>query len=91
MNPREVTVALNGQVNFVNDDSRPHDVFSDPDHLVDPANAGTDCPSVTRAGYLNPGQSRATDPLTIARRCGYHDHLTLGDPTFRGTIVVVVP
>jgi plastocyanin len=83
--PKEVTVARGGRVTFVNDDGRPHDVFSDPDH------AGTDCPAINIVGFLAAGRRGETGPLDIARRCGYHDHLAIGDDAFRGAIIVVEP
>ncbi len=81
--PKEVTVAKGGRVTFVNSDSRVHDVYSDPDHL------GTDCPSINQAGFLLAGQRRETGPLTVARDCGYHDHLNTNDESMRGKIIVV--
>jgi plastocyanin len=85
VSPKEVTVARGGRVTFVNDDGRPHDVFSDPDHQ------GTDCPAINAVGFLAPGRSGDTSALDIVRRCGYHDHLDLSNESFRGTIVVVDP
>jgi plastocyanin len=81
--PKEVTVAKGGRVTFINSDSRVHDVYSDPDHL------GTDCPSINEAGFLLAGQRRDTGPLTVARDCGYHDHLNTNDESMRGKIIVV--
>jgi plastocyanin len=83
--PKEVTVARGGTVTFVNDNTRPHDIFSDPDH------AGTDCPAVNNVGFLVPGRRGETAPLEIVRRCGYHDHFAMTDQAFRGVIVVVEP
>ena len=59
ISPKEVTVARGGRVTFVNDDGRPHDVFSDPDHL------GTDCPAINVVGFLTAGRSGETGPLDI--------------------------
>jgi hypothetical protein len=84
VDPKEVTIALGGRVRFINDDERAHDIFSDPDHL------GTDCPAAS-AGFLQPGQSAETGPLQVARRCGYHDHLLIGEDRYRGAIIVVAP
>jgi plastocyanin len=85
VSPKEVTVARGGRVTFVNDDGRPHDVFSDPDH------AGTDCPAINLVGFLTAGRRGDTGPLDVARRCGYHDHLAISDDSLRGTIIVVEP
>lgn len=85
VSPKEVTVARGGRVTFVNDDVRPHDVFSDPDHI------GTDCPAVNVVGFLTAGRRGETGPLDVARRCGYHDHLATTDDSLRGAIIVVDP
>lgn len=67
---------------FINSDSEPHDVLSDPLGLHN------DCPEINAAGYLVPGQSRATDPLTKLRACGFHDHNREGNPSFGGTVTI---
>jgi plastocyanin len=85
VSPKEVTVARGGRVTFVNDDQRPHDVFSDPDH------AGTDCPAINIVGFLTAGRRNDTGPLDVARRCGYHDHLDVSADSLRGVIIVVDP
>jgi plastocyanin len=66
--PRDVTIALGSRVRFVNNDSRPHNMTSDPhpEH--------TDCPELNQVGFLSPGQSRETGNLVQARTCGFHDH-----------------
>jgi hypothetical protein len=43
---------------------------------------------LNNVGYLVPGQSRTSDPLSVARACGYHDHLREGDALFTGTVFV---
>jgi plastocyanin len=80
--PKTLTVARGSQVTFVNNDSRPHDMESDPhpEH--------TDCPEINQVGTLNPGQSRQTGNLNTARSCGFHDHLAFENGNLRGTIVV---
>jgi len=80
--PRSVTVTRGSQVTFVNNDSRPHDMESDPhpEH--------TDCPEINSVGTLNPGQSRQTGNLNTARTCGFHDHLAAENNTLRGSIVI---
>jgi hypothetical protein len=54
----------------------------------DPIVTHADCPAINDAGFLNPGQSRATRPLNTARTCGYHDHLDEHNATFKGRIVI---
>ncbi|HEV8661327.1 MAG TPA: hypothetical protein VGS96_22205 [Thermoanaerobaculia bacterium] len=39
-------------------------------------------------GYLVPAQSRASDPLRVARACGFHDHTREGDLAFHGTVFI---
>jgi hypothetical protein len=63
-----------GDITFaLNTDIETHDVLSDPPHIH------TDCPEINGAGFLVPGQSRATDPLNRIMTCGFHDpmHLTV--------------
>ena len=69
-----------GRLTFVNDDSDPHDVLSSP------FGAHNDCPEINVAGYLVPGQSRATGPLTHLTPCGFHDHVHEGNPAFGGRV-----
>ena len=70
------------RLTFINDDNDPHDVLSSPFGLHN------DCPEINAAGFLVPGQSRATDPLTHLSPCGFHDHTNELDPTWHGQIVV---
>jgi hypothetical protein len=81
--PSEVTVALGGRVQFVNNDNRPHDISSDPPHIH------TDCPEVMEVGFLTPGQAKFTPPLNVARTCGFHDHIQENNPDLRGRIIIV--
>jgi plastocyanin len=81
VSPREIRVPLGAQVNFVNNDSRSHQMTSDP-HPTH-----TDCPPVT-VGIVAPGQTRSTGVLNVARTCGYHDHDRDFDDDLRGRIVV---
>jgi plastocyanin len=80
--PKTVTVSRGSQVTFINNDSRPHDMESDPhpEH--------TDCPEINSVGTLNPGQSRQTGNLNTVRTCGFHDHLAAENTNLRGSIVI---
>lgn len=82
VSPQTVTVARGSQVQFVNNDTRAHEMTSDPhpEH--------TDCPEINAAGFLSPGQSRQTDNLNTARSCGFHDHNLPTVASLRGTIVI---
>ena len=66
--PQTLTVTRGTQVTILNSDSRTHEMDSDPhpEH--------TDCPELNQIGFLNPGQSRQSGNLNIARKCGIHDH-----------------
>jgi plastocyanin len=80
--PQTITVALGAQVTFVNNDVIAHNMFSDPhpEH--------TDCPEINQVGYLNPGQSRQTGNLVVARTCGYHDHDNFSVKSLQGSITI---
>jgi plastocyanin len=68
VSPKDVQIALGGRVRFVNSDTQPHNVGSDPH----PEHG--DCPDINQVGYLLPGQSRETGNFVQARACGFHDH-----------------
>ena len=80
--PRALTVSVGSRVTFVNNDSRPHDMESNPhpEH--------TDCPEINAVGFLTPGQSRATSNLNTLRTCGYHDHDLDSVTSLQGTITI---
>jgi plastocyanin len=77
-----VTIAAGGRVNFVNNDTRAHDMSSNPHP------AHTDCPAINQAGFLQPGQSRETGNLTTIRTCGFHDHNRDTDTSLQGSIII---
>jgi hypothetical protein len=72
------------RITFINDDNDPHDVLSSPFGLHN------DCPEINVAGYLVPGQSRSTDPITHLTPCGFHDHNHEGNPAYGGTVTAIV-
>jgi plastocyanin len=80
--PKSVTVGPGSQVLFVNNDSREHQMYSDPhpEH--------SDCPPFDQVGSLQPGQRRATGNLNVARTCGFHDHLRFEDTALRGSVII---
>jgi plastocyanin len=82
VSPVEMVVTLGSTVSFVNNDSRPHNMASDPhpDH--------TDCSPLNLVGTLVPGQSRETGNLVVARTCGFHDHDNPANDALRGRIVI---
>jgi plastocyanin len=82
VSPQSVTVTRGSRVTFVNNDSRSHEIDSNPhpEH--------TDCPEINQVGLLSPGQSRETGVLNNARTCGYHDHLQDTVRSLQGTIAI---
>jgi len=80
--PRNIQIALGTRVMFINNDSRSHNMTSDPhpDH--------NDCPDINQVGFLSAGQSRETGNLVIARTCGFHDHDNPGQANLQGQIVI---
>ena len=85
VSPSTVTIRQGGRVTFVNNDSRAHDVASDPHPTHE------DCPAIDQAGFLNPGQSRATGNLNVVRSCGFHDHNLPSSTGLQGRITIVAP
>lgn len=82
VSPRTLTVPAGSRVTFVNNDTRVHDMASNPhpEH--------TDCPALNQVGFLQPGQSGTSGNLTTARTCGFHDHNRDSDRSLQGTVVV---
>jgi plastocyanin len=68
VSPSQVTIAVGQSITFVNNDSRSHDMESDPHP------AHTDCPSFSNVGLLQPGQSKSTFGFIKSGSCGFHDH-----------------
>ncbi|HEY7498431.1 MAG TPA: hypothetical protein VH740_07955 [Vicinamibacterales bacterium] len=82
VSPSSVTINSGESVTFVNNDTRPHEMASDPHP------AHTDCPPINALGTLSAGQTKLTNALTTSRTCGFHDHLNDANPNLRGTIVI---
>jgi hypothetical protein len=70
------------RVTFVNNDTRFHEMDSDPhpEH--------TDCPEINQVDLLSPGQMRLTGNLNTPRTCGYHDHLNANTNNLMGSIII---
>jgi plastocyanin len=79
VSPQNVTVAPGSRVTFVNNDTRPHDMSSDPhpEH--------TNCTEIT-VGFLAAGQSGTTQNLNRVRTCPFHDHNQPDVTSLQGTI-----
>jgi plastocyanin len=82
VSPTQVTVAVGQSVTFVNNDSRSHDMESDPHP------AHTACPSIANVGLLGANQSKTTFGFANSGTCGYHDHNDSGNSNLQGRIVV---
>ena len=82
VSPQTVTITRGGRVTMINNHNLAHDMSSDPhpDH--------TQCPELNQWGFLQPGQSRTSGNLNVARTCGFHDHNRDTDPNLRGTITI---
>jgi plastocyanin len=80
--PTEVRIPVGGRVSFVNNDSRPHAMSSDP------VQVHTDCPPINDVGFINPGETRTTGTINARRTCGFHDHTNENDPIFKGRIII---
>ena len=82
VSPSAVTVSPGCRVAFVNNDSRNHDMASEPhpEH--------TDCPGINSVGVLTPGRSGETGNLNVVRTCGFHDHLQDQLASMKGTITI---
>jgi plastocyanin len=81
LSPKAVTIPIGSRVTIVNNDTRTHNMNSDPhpEH--------TQCPALN-LGVLTAGQSRTSQNLTSARACGVHDHDDPDNALWRGTITV---
>jgi plastocyanin len=77
--PTTLTVPPGSRVTFVNNDSRPHDMASDPhpEH--------TQCPALN-IGFSQPGQTLQTQNLNTAGTCSFHDHNQPTNTSLQGTI-----
>ena len=80
--PPEARVLVGGRVTFINQNNRAYDITSDPLHLH------TDCPALMDVGFIVPGQTKVSGPLTTARTCGYHDHMQETNPDVHGSIII---
>jgi len=78
--PRNIQIAVGTRVMFVNNDSRSHNMASDPhpEH--------TQCPELNQIGFLSAGQSRETGNLVTPKSCGFHDHDSPSTGSLQGLI-----
>lgn len=80
--PRNIQISQGTRVTFINNDSRSHNMTSDPhpEH--------TQCPELNQIGLLAAGQSRESGNLNTVRTCGFHDHDNPGVANLTGTITI---
>jgi plastocyanin len=79
--PTSVTVSVGQSVTVVNNDSRGHQIASDPHP------AHTDCPAINALGTVAASQTKLTNALS-AGSCGFHDHNEPENRALQGTITV---
>ena len=82
VSPKTLVVSPGTQVTFMNNDSRNHEMTSDPhpEH--------TECPAINTVDLVVPGMGKQTSNLNVVRTCGYHDHLNPENAMLRGTITI---
>lgn len=77
-----VDISPGQRVEFVNDDSRVHEIYTTPHELH------SDCPAINSVGVMQPGERKMTEALNVTRLCGFHDHRDPTNTAFRGVIRV---
>ena len=81
VSPKTMQITLGSRVRFLNSDSRPHNMASDPhpEH--------TDCPEFDQVGFLSPGQARETGNFVNPKTCGFHDHDIPDNAGLKGQVI----
>lgn len=82
ISPASVSITVGQSVTFVNNDSRSHELASDPHP------SHTNCPSINAVGVLGSGQTRLTNSFSATGTCGFHDHGDPNNSNLKGTITV---
>ncbi len=80
--PRNIEVPLGSRVLFINNDSRSHNMTSDPHPEHDL------CPELNQIGFLSAGQRRESGNLVFAGKCGFHDHDNPNTNALTGIITI---
>ena len=82
VSPKDILIAPGTRVLFQNNDSRSHNMASDPhpEH--------SDCTEINQVGLLAPGQGRETGNLNAVRTCRFHDHDLPNVANLSGAIVI---
>mgnify|MGYP001575110323 CR=1 FL=1 len=79
--PADVRIEPTQRVRIVNNDTRPHQINTNPHNIH------TDCPA-NNTVVLNPGQQVDTNVFNDVKACGYHDHLLPDEQKYWGLIRV---
>jgi plastocyanin len=82
VSPPRIQVPVGSRVTFINNDSRAHEMNSDPH----PTHG--DCPPIDDVGFIAAGQTKLTGNLTVTRTCGFHDHNQPTVASLTGQIIV---
>ena len=84
VSPKNLVVSPGTQVTFMNNDSRNHEMTSDPhpEH--------TECPAINTVDLVVPGMGKQTSNLNVVRTCGYHDHDMFTNASLQGTIAITI-
>ncbi len=82
VNPQRITVSPGTRVTFVNNDSRSHEMNSDPH----PTHG--ECPAIDDVGFIAAGQTKLTGNLNVVRTCGFHDHNQPTVASLQGQIII---
>lgn len=82
VSPRSVIISSGSRVTFVNQDSRNHDMASDPHP------SHTECPALNDVGFLRPNESKTSGNLNTARTCRFHDHDQPTNAALQGSVVI---
>jgi plastocyanin len=82
VSPSSVSITVGQSVTFVSNDTRSHELASDPHP------AHTNCPSINALGVLGAGQTKLTNSFSAAGTCGFHDHNDPDNNSLKGTITI---
>lgn len=82
VSPSTVSITTGQSVTFINNDTRPHEIASDPHP------SHTACPSINALQSLVAGQTRLTNSFPATGSCGFHDHNNPDTAALKGTITV---
>ncbi|MEO7273519.1 MAG: hypothetical protein ABIX28_05210 [Vicinamibacterales bacterium] len=83
VSPSQVSITIGQSVTVINNDTRAHEMASDP-HPTH----GT-CPGIESGlGTLAAGQTKLTQGFANAGTCGFHDHLNSGTANLQGAITI---